>query len=51
MNAGINDQIASQVVTKSAFFQARKQLSYKAFIELNRQITNIINGLILTYWH
>jgi hypothetical protein len=29
---------ASQVVTKSAFFQARKQLSYKAFIELNRQI-------------
>jgi hypothetical protein len=26
------------VVTKSAFFQARKQLSYKAFIELNRQI-------------
>jgi hypothetical protein len=30
--------VASQVVTKSAFFQARKQLSYKAFIELNRQI-------------
>jgi hypothetical protein len=25
---------ASQVVTKSAFFQARKQLSYKAFIVL-----------------
>ncbi|NOQ35413.1 MAG: IS4 family transposase [Methylococcaceae bacterium] len=29
---------ASQVITKSAFFQARKQLSYTAFIELNRQI-------------
>jgi len=26
------------VITKSAFFQARKQLSYTAFIELNRQI-------------
>lgn len=26
------------MITKSAFFQARKQLSYAAFIELNRQI-------------
>ena len=28
---------ASQVITKSAFFQARKHLSYTAFIEINRQ--------------
>ncbi len=34
---------ASQVITKSAFFQARKQLCYLAFIELNRQIISSIN--------
>lgn len=35
----INDKNeASQHITKSAFFQARKQLSYRAFIELNRQL-------------
>jgi len=28
----------SQHITKSAFFQARKQLSYRVFIELNRQL-------------
>ncbi len=29
---------ASQKITKSAFFQARKQLSFTAFISLNRQL-------------
>ena len=29
---------ASQVITKSAFFQARKQLSHTAFIALNKQV-------------
>ena len=33
---------ASQHITKSAFFQARKQMSYKAFIDINHQI---IDGL------
>jgi len=33
---------ASQVITKSAFFQARKQLSYAAFIKLNWQIISSI---------
>ena len=33
---------ATQHVTKSAFFQARKQLSPTAFIELNRQLINTI---------
>lgn len=33
-----NKNEASQHITKSAFFQARKQLSYRAFIELNRQL-------------
>jgi len=33
---------ASQVVTKSAFFQARKQLSFTAFTELNRQIIDTV---------
>lgn len=28
----------SQVITKQAFFQARKQLSHMAFVELNRQV-------------
>ena len=31
---------ASEVITKSAFFQARKQLSHTAFIALNHQIVN-----------
>lgn len=35
----INEQNdASQHITKSAFFQARKQLSYTAFIDINHQI-------------
>lgn len=35
----INSKIeATQQITKSAFFQARKQLSYRAFIEINRQL-------------
>ena len=39
----INHKIeASQQITKSAFFQARKKLSYRAFIEINRQL---IDGL------
>ena len=29
------DDIAVRIVTKSAFFQARKKLKYEAFIELN----------------
>ncbi len=29
------DDIAARIVTKSAFFQARKKLKYEAFIELN----------------
>jgi len=33
-----NEKEASQVITKSAFFQARKQLSFAAFIQLNEQI-------------
>jgi hypothetical protein len=33
---------ASQHITKSALFQARKQLSYTAFTELNRQIIDDI---------
>jgi hypothetical protein len=37
---------ASQVITKSAFFQARKQLSFSAFIELNRQfVKQVYSGL------
>jgi len=31
---------ATQVITKSAFFQARKQLSHTAFKDLNQQIVN-----------
>ena len=31
---------ATQVVTKSAFFQARKQLSHSAFTDLNRQLVD-----------
>ena len=37
-----NEKEASQVITKSAFFQARKKLSYAAFINLNRQIISSI---------
>lgn len=33
---------ASQHITKSAFFQARKQLSHTAFIELNHQLVSDI---------
>jgi hypothetical protein len=33
-----HEKEASQVITKHAFFQARKQLCYTAFIELNQQI-------------
>ncbi|MGB5600974.1 MAG: IS4/IS5 family transposase, partial [Gammaproteobacteria bacterium] len=39
----INDNNeATQLVTKSAFFQARKQLSPTAFIELNHQLIDTI---------
>ncbi|WP_330178153.1 hypothetical protein [Candidatus Vondammii sp. HM_W22] len=34
-----NRKQAAQEITKSAFFQARKQLSHAAFIELNQIIT------------
>ena len=33
-----HEKDSSQVITKQAFFQARKQLSYTAFVALNRQI-------------
>jgi hypothetical protein len=33
---------ASQVITKSAFFQARKQLSHTAFIALNHQLVDSV---------
>jgi hypothetical protein len=37
----INDEkIASQVITKSAFFQSRKQVSYNAFVALNQSLIN-----------
>ena len=35
----------SQIITKQAFFQARKQLSYTAFIALNRQIITSVYKL------
>ena len=46
----INDEkIASQVITKSAFFQSRKQVSYTAFVALNQSLINEVykqsNGL------
>jgi len=50
----INDKNeASQHVTKSAFFQARKQLSYRAFIELNRQLIDGVykNMKYFKTWH
>ena len=37
-----NEKEASQVITKSAFFQARKKLSYTAFTNLNWQIISSI---------
>jgi len=37
-----NKNEASQRITKSAFFQARKQLSYTAFTELNHQLVDSI---------
>jgi hypothetical protein len=42
----------SQCITKSAFFQARKQLSHTAFIDLNHQLNNDIykkNKLLKTW--
>ena len=40
-----NKKEASQVITKSAFFQARKQLSHTAFQALNHQIVdNVYKG-------
>jgi len=39
----LNDKAkATQQITKSAFFQARKQLSFTAFIELNRQLIDTV---------
>lgn len=38
---------ASEVITKSAFFQARKQLSHTAFIALNRQV---VDGVYQENW-
>jgi hypothetical protein len=38
---------ASQVITKSAFFQARKQLSHTAFISLNQQL---VEGVYQSEW-
>ena len=38
---------ASEVITKSAFFQARKQLSHTAFIALNRQV---VDGVYQRNW-
>lgn len=35
----------SQVITKQAFFQARKELSYTAFVALNRQIITSVYKL------
>ncbi len=32
------EKIASQVITKSAFFQSRKQVSYTAFVALNQSL-------------
>jgi len=37
-----NTNEASQVITKSAFFQARKQLSYTAFQALNKQMVDTL---------
>ena len=37
-----DEELASQVITKSAFFQARKQLSHEAFQALNHQIVDDI---------
>ena len=37
-----NKNEASQHITKSAFFQARKQVSYTAFTELNHQLVDSI---------
>ncbi len=38
---------ASEVITKSAFFQARKQLSHTAFIALNQQV---VKGVYQSDW-
>ncbi|SMG65536.1 conserved hypothetical protein, partial [methanotrophic bacterial endosymbiont of Bathymodiolus sp.] len=43
------EKIASQVITKSAFFQSRKQVFYTAFVALNQLLINEVhkqsNGL------
>lgn len=44
-----NKSEASQHITKSAFFQARKQLSHTAFIELNHQIIDGVYKSDLDY--
>jgi hypothetical protein len=35
-----NGEMSSQIVTKSAFSQARKQLSHTAFTTLSRQVVD-----------
>lgn len=47
-----NKNEATQHITKSAFFQARKQLSYTAFTELNRQLIDGVykNSLHYNTW-
>jgi hypothetical protein len=37
-----DEKLASQIITKSAFFQARKQLSYTAFQDLNQQFNRSV---------
>lgn len=44
-----NKKDASQHITKSAFFQARKQLSHTAFIDLNHQLIDDIYKSDLHY--
>ena len=42
-----DEKQASEVITKSAFFQARKQLSYTAFTALNQQV---VEGIYQSGW-
>ena len=37
---------ASEVITKSAFFQARKRLSHTAFTDLNKQVVDGVYQLL-----
>lgn len=48
-----NEKEASQVITKQAFFRARKKLSYTAFIALNQQIISSTyqSNQHLKTWH